>query len=189
MRILSLLLILSVLATSQAYAGVEFGVQEFDDGVGDGFLGFDDASAGTWAACGANVFYYNLCPADQVGKVAYGYVYHQYHANNSATIGVYETDGTLLAYKNINFGVENGPEWQAMGEFTEITLVDGRNYIVGAVSNDSGGWRVFYDSKTGSTRKQSTMTYATTLSNHDFSSDAAGTANSAWCIYVDNGQV
>ena len=132
-----------------------------------------------------NRFQYSNFPEGTTGEITHCWArFNNVSTGQGVTIGVYETDGTVLAYHNFTSG-GTAEAWQGGELNTPVCLADS-TYIVGMVTQDTG-WNFFFDtSETGVDRLSIAMTYGATLSDADFSSPTVHNTNTAYMIVCND---
>lgn len=132
----------------------------------------------------AHTFVYSSFTTTTPGRISFCHAKVSNISTGSITIGVYNLDGTILAYYNGTAGTSTA--WYGGALNTSIQVASGTSYIIGLVTNDAS-WSMFKDgSEAGHYRRRKLMTYATTLSNFDFSGSTSDSESNALNIQCDD---
>lgn len=134
----------------------------------------------------SNTFFYTSYTVTQAGQVSYCHArVDPGSVNDDFTIGIYETDGNLLAYVNVTNVGSASAGWYGGALNTPVTLTDSTSYIIGLVANQSIG--AYKDgSEAGHYRRRISMTYGATLSDTSFASYTSDSESNAHNFQCDN---
>jgi hypothetical protein len=133
-----------------------------------------------------DTFFYSSYSVTTAGQVTYCHArIDPGISTDDFTIGIYQTDGTLLAYTNVTDVGTTTVGWYGGALNTAVTLEAGTKYIIGVVANQN--IQVSKDgSEAGHYRRRFAMTYSTTLANTSFASYTSDSESTAHNFQCDN---